>query len=102
MTASSTASTNRFELTATLIQRDVIRYTPSGMPAIDCVLLHVSEMAEAGQLRQVSLEAPAIAFESVAQRLAGSALDATYCFTGFVANRSRKSKRTVFHITQFE
>ena len=80
----------------------MIRYTPSGMPLIDCVLHHVSELSEAGQLRQIELEAPAIAFESVALRLANSRLDETYRFTGFVANRSRKSKRTVFHITQFE
>lgn len=72
------------------------------MPLIDCVLHHVSEISEAGQLRQVELEAPALAFESVAQRLANSRLDETYRFTGFVANRSRKSKRTVFHITAFE
>jgi primosomal replication protein N len=72
------------------------------MPLIDCVLHHVSEIGEAGQLRQVELEAPAIAFESVAQRLAASGLEETYRFTGFLANRSRKSKRTVFHITQFE
>ena len=79
-----------------------MRYTPSGMPLIDCVLHHVSEISEAGQLRQVEVEAPALAFESVAQRLATSRLDETYRFIGFVANRSRKSKRTVFHITAFE
>ena len=71
------------------------------MPLIDCVLHHVSELNEAGQLRQVELEAPAIAFESVAQRLANTRLDETYRFTGFLANRSRKSKRTVLHITDF-
>jgi primosomal replication protein N len=79
-----------------------MRYTPSGMPIIDCVLHHVSEIAEAGQLRQVEVEVPGIAFESVAQRLANTRLDETYRFTGFLANRSRKSKRTVFHITEFE
>ena len=52
-------------------------------------------------MRQVQLEAPAIAFESVAQRLAASRLDETYRFTGFLANRSRRSKRTVLHITDF-
>lgn len=79
-----------------------MRYTPSGMPLIDCILHHVAEISEAGQLRQVELEAPAIAFDSVAHRLAGTRLDETYLFTGFLANRSRKSKRTVFHITRFE
>jgi len=95
-------ATNHFELTATLIQRDVMRYTPSGLPVIDCVLHHESEISEAGQLRMVEVEALAVAFESVAHRLAACGLDQTYRFTGFVANRSRKSKRTVFHITQFQ
>ncbi len=80
----------------------MIRYTPSGMPLIDCVLHHRSELNEAGQWRQVELEAPAIAFDSVAHRLADSGLDETFRFTGFLANRSRKSKRTVFHIVGFE
>ena len=79
-----------------------MRYTPSGMPLIDCVLLHRSELSEAGRLRQVELEAPAVAFESVAQRLAAIRLEETYQFRGFLANRSRKSKRTVFHITDFK
>ena len=79
-----------------------MRYTPAGLALVDCVLHHVGEIREAGQLRQVELEAPAVAFEGVARRLADSRLDETYRFTGFVANRSRKSKRTVFHITQFE
>ncbi len=71
------------------------------MAVIDCVLHHVSEVSEAGALRKVEVEAPAIAYESVARRLADSGLDEIYLFRGFVANRSRKSKRTVFHITEF-
>ena len=49
----------------------------------------------------MEVEAPAIGFESVAHRLAECGLDETYRFTGFLANRSRKSKRTVFHIIDF-
>ena len=80
----------------------MLRYTPSGIPLIDCVLNHRSELIEAGQLRQVEVEAPAMAFESVAHRLVACRLDQTYRFTGFLANRSRKSKRTVFHIVDFD
>jgi primosomal replication protein N len=65
------------------------------------VLFHASEQSEAGQLRQVELEAPAIAFESVARRLIDSPLDASYRFSGFLANKNRKSTRTVFHIVDF-
>ena len=97
-----TTAINRFELTARLAERDVLRYTPSGIPLIDCVLHHRSELIEAGQLRQVEVEAAAIGFESVAHRLAACGLDESYRFTGFLANRSRKSKRTVFHIIDFD
>ncbi|MGI9025121.1 MAG: primosomal replication protein N [Burkholderiaceae bacterium] len=96
------AAINRFELTARVTERDVLRYTPSGIPLIDCVLNHRSELVEAGQLRQVEIEAPAMAFESVAHRLAACGLDETYRFIGFLANRSKKSKRTVFHIVDFD
>ncbi len=66
------------------------------------MLLHRSEIGEAGGLRQVELEAAAIAFESVAIRIAAATLDSDFRFTGFLANRSQKSKRTVFHITAFD
>jgi len=96
------AAINRFELTATLIQRDVVRYSPSGVPLVDCVLRHRSEIMEAGQRRDVELEMPSIALQAVVHRLAACPLDSTYRFTGFLANRSKKSNRAIFHIIDFE
>lgn len=84
------------------MSRDVVRYSPSGIPLIDCVLLHRSEQREAGTIRQVELELPAIGVESVVQRLAACPLDSTLRLTGFLANRSRKSTRPVFHILAFD
>jgi primosomal replication protein N len=79
-----------------------MRYTPAGIAVVDCILHHVSRQSEAGQWRDVEVEAPAVAFAGVGQRVASCRLDETYRFAGFVANRSRKSKRTVFHITDIE
>ncbi len=62
----------------------------------------MSRQSEAGQWRDVEVEAPAVAFDAAALRLAALRLDERYRFGGFVANRSRKSKRTVFHITDIE
>ena len=89
-------------MTAILIQRDVVRYSPSGIPVLDCVLRHRSEIVEAGQSRSVELEMPSIAFQSVVHRLAVCPLDSAHRFTGFLANRSKKSNRAIFHITDFE
>ena len=93
---------NRAELTATVVQRDVIRYTPAGIPLLDCVLLHHSEQSEAGMARQVDFEIVGIATGSTANRLGECRLDRSYRFTGFLTNRSKKSKRIIFHIVDFE
>ena len=85
-----------------MVERDAIRYTPAGIPLVDCVLRHTSEQSEAGQMRQVDFEIAAIAIGSIATRLDQSRLDRAYRFEGFLANRSRKSKRTIFHIVDFE
>ena len=85
-----------------MVQRDVLRYTPAGIPLLDCVLLHHSEQSEAGTARQVEFEIAGIATGSTANRLEQSRLDHSYRFTGFLANRSKKSKRIIFHIVDFE
>ena len=85
-----------------MVERDAIRYTPAGIPLIDCKLRHISEQSEAGQVRQVEFEIAAIGIGSIAKRLEQSRLDRAYRFAGFLANRSRKSKRSIFHIVDFE
>jgi primosomal replication protein N len=79
----------------------VLRHAPSGIALLDCVVRHQSEVIEAGRARLIDVEAPAIATEDVARRLCETPLDATCRFGGFFANRSRKSKRIVLHITDF-
>src|SRR4029453_11232489 len=56
---------NRLTLDATLAQRDDLRYTPAGIPAIDCTLHHQSVQAEAGGEGKVEGEVKAGAFRCV-------------------------------------
>ena len=90
---------NHLVLSAQLIERGALRYTPAGLPALDCVLKHESEMTEAGHARKVSLEIRAVALGDVSRPLAalpvGSNLDAT----GFLASQ-RNGRGVVLHITQ--
>ncbi|MBI3148942.1 MAG: primosomal replication protein N [Betaproteobacteria bacterium] len=89
-------------MTARLQAKDVLRYTPAGIPALNCQLQHESRQMEAGEARQVEWAADAVAFGSVARRLAEVAAGSLIECVGFVAPRSRRSRQVELHITEFE
>ncbi|MFO1412576.1 MAG: primosomal replication protein N [Burkholderiales bacterium] len=93
---------NRLTLDATLAARSDLRYTPAGIPAIDCTLTHESVQAEAGGQRKVDCEIAAVAFADVARTIsrlpAGSALRCE----GFLARRYRTGITVALHITHIE
>ncbi len=74
-----------------------MRYTPAGLPAIDVVLSHESEVIDTGIPRQVKLSLRAVAFGSMAETLAVASLEAKWEFKGFLG-LSRNGKGVVFHI----
>jgi primosomal replication protein N len=47
---------NRLVLTACVIERGALRYTPAGLPALDLSLRHESQVTQDGLPRQVSME----------------------------------------------
>ena len=47
---------NRLVLSAQLVERGALRYTPAGLPALDMSLKHESEVTQEGQPRRVSME----------------------------------------------
>jgi primosomal replication protein N len=93
---------NRFTLAATLTQRDDLRYTPAGIPAIDCTLLHASVQAEAGGQRKVECEVHGVAFEDVARKLARMPVGSTLRCEGFLARRYRTGITVALHITHID
>lgn len=90
---------NRLTLDATLAARDALRYTPAGIPAIDCTLHHASTQAEAGGERQVECELHAVAFAEVAVELARRAVGSEVRCAGFLARRYRTGITVAMHIT---
>jgi len=91
---------NRLTLDATLAQRDALRYTPAGIPAIDCTLHHASMQEEAGGQRRVECELHAVAFADVALRLSRTAVGSELCCEGFLARRYRTGVTVALHITR--
>ena len=93
---------NRFDCIATLAERDVLRYTPAGIPMVSAVLVHTSEQLEAGIGRQVGFELRAVAAGTIADRLERAQVGALFRFSGFMARKNRNSKTLVLHLTDFE
>jgi len=92
---------NTVKLTARIAGASPLRYTPAGIPALNLVLEHESEIEEAGVTRQVKLTVRAVVFGALAEVSARSELGKLQFFTGFLIN-ARTSKSLVFHIQSIE
>ena len=90
---------NRLTFEALLTERGDLRYTPAGIPAIDCSLLHQSVQAEAEGERSVECELFAVAFGEVARKLAARAVGSAVSCEGFLARRYRTGITVALHIT---
>lgn len=92
---------NQLVLSACIAEASALRYTPAGLPALDCRLEHESEIIEAGQTRQVKVAVKAVAFGSAAETLGKQPIGSRWKFSGFLAT-PRNGKHPVFHIQQFQ
>lgn len=92
---------NRTELSACIAEQAALRYTPAGLPALDLILEHASDVEEAGQMRKVQLKLRALAIGSMAERLVKQAVGSVWTFKGFLAT-PRQGKSVVLHIQEFQ
>jgi primosomal replication protein N len=93
---------NRLTLDATLTERGDLRYTPAGIPALDCMLRHASVQSEAGGERNVECELAAVAFGEPAKSLATIATGTALRCKGFLARRYRTGITVALHVNEFE
>ena len=93
---------NRVELSGRLLELGALRYTPAGIAAVEFKLRHESDLDEAGKSRKVEAEISGIAFEAQARLLANAKLNSGLKLHGFLAAKSKRSKRLVLHVTDIE
>ncbi|MEY8688620.1 MAG: primosomal replication protein N [Leptothrix sp. (in: b-proteobacteria)] len=91
---------NQVLLTAQLIERAAMRYTPAGLPALDVRLAHASQVDHAGQPRQISMEIHATAIGDIALELNRMEVGASAEFTGFLG-KQRSGKGVMLHLSAF-
>jgi len=95
-------SQNQLQFVAIIVEREILRYTPAGVPIVSAVLQHSSQQIEAGVSRLVEFEVAALAAGEISGRFSQAELGGTFRFTGFLARKSRNSKSLVFHLTDFQ
>lgn len=91
---------NQLVLSAVVIEAKPIRYTPAGLPALEMVLHHESDVLQAGHQRRIELSITAIAFGDIALLLADVVLGTSLLIKGFLAPARKGSSRMVLHIQQ--
>ena len=91
---------NQLLLMASVVALDALRYTPAGLPALNVKLEHESSLMEAGQARTVKAAIKAVAFGTVAERLAKQAIGSVWSFKGFLAT-PLNGKHVVYHLQDF-
>ena len=92
---------NQLQFVAQISERDVLRYTPAGLPIVSATLTHSSRQVEAGVDRLTEFEITAVAAGEISGRFSRAELGSAHQFTGFLAKKSRNSKALVFHIIDF-
>ena len=102
MPVAGQGSANRLTLDATIAQRDDLRYTPAGVPALSLTLRHALEQPEAAGRRKVDCEIAAVAFGDTAASLAGLPVGGAIRCEGFLARRWRTGVTLALHIQRYE
>jgi primosomal replication protein N len=92
---------NHIEIGGALVAREAIRYTPAGLEVFEGTFHHRTELAEAGKIRTLEFDFPAIAFGAAARRLSAEPLGKEFSLKGFIAPKSMRSSRLIVHITEY-
>ena len=84
-------------LTARIVERAALRFTPAGLPALDVSLKHESEQLQLGTVRKIAFEVRARAVGAVTEKVLAAELGADHEFEGFLGSQ-RNGRGIVFHI----
>jgi primosomal replication protein N len=94
----SSAGINRATLSALVMQRSVLRYTPAGVAVMTLGLEHQSQIVQASGTRHVAFSLEATALEAAALATQALIIGESYTFEGFWALAHYRTQRLAFHI----
>lgn len=91
---------NKVMLSARVLECEPLRHTPAGLPALEMLLGHESEVIEAGHPRRVELTITAVALGDLASLLANTPLGTELQVEGFLAPARKDSVKVKLHLQQ--
>jgi primosomal replication protein N len=80
-----------------IVRLGILRYTPAGVPAIDCIVRHQSNQKEANVSRQVHCELPVVVLGGTAIIMADLNVGDNIKVTGFLNRKSQNNQQLVLH-----
>ncbi|MFJ1302991.1 primosomal replication protein N [Bordetella genomosp. 5] len=89
---------NKLVLNARVLECDPLRHTPAGLPALEMLLGHESEVIEAGHPRRVELTITAVALGDIATLMANIPLGTELQVEGFLAPARKDSVKVKLHL----
>jgi primosomal replication protein N len=89
---------NETALSAQVLEREPLRHTPAGIPVLEMLLGHVSEVVEAGHPRRVELTIRAVVVGDLALMLADIQLGASVQVQGFLAPVRQGAVKLRLHV----
>jgi primosomal replication protein N len=96
----SAPAMNRVVLSACIVQRDAMRYTPAGLPVVDVRLAHESQRQQQGQTRKISMEMHATALGDLATTLMHTTVGSAGDFEGFLV-KQRNGRGVMLQIESY-
>lgn len=89
---------NQVFLQARVVEVQSLRFTPAGLPILELVLDHGSDVVEAGHQRRIVFTIAARALGSQATQLQFVAIGQELRIEGFLATTRKNSSKLVLHI----
>jgi primosomal replication protein N len=89
---------NETALSARVLEREPLRHTPAGIPVLEMLLEHESEVIEAGHPRRVELTIQAVVVGDLALMLADIQLGAPLQVQGFLAPVRQGAVKLKLHV----
>jgi primosomal replication protein N len=88
---------NRFEVQGLISELSPLRFTPAGVPVLEFLLSHESEVTEAGQPRRIALSLVVVAMGDLAQMAGTMRLGCKVRLQGFLAPVRKDSQKYRLH-----
>ncbi|MBP8034861.1 MAG: hypothetical protein RLY91_422 [Pseudomonadota bacterium] len=93
---------NRLEVQGQVAELSPVRYTPSGVPVLEFLLAHESEVIEAGQPRRIMFSITVVAMADLAQMTNTIGLGRSVNVQGFLAPVRKDSQKYRLHAQRIE